>query len=471
MARKQKLKLALLGASGYQRLSAQHRVDCFPWEKIDTIDNLRDYDTVVVDLLSLRSNSSRPTTVSGASIDWEAFRRVLNPMSMRDILGEGSIIVVGDPRFNIRCNEGTKETPAYYTKPFLGWTGIKFYWDNQPGDTVSFNNEWDRHGHFKEYVKHLKQWDYSLRSCELDLESLGKLFNLGKDSVFVARLNTDFFCLNRYGGALAFTASINIERKGHYGYDSDVALQLGPVTFLPKIDLSEDETLVLVLRDICGIEAPLPEPSWIVRYSAPGQKAVDDEIQEIETLIERMLQQHRDAIAKRANTRICLQLLYERGLSLESAVREVLRLLGATVEEPDNPGKEDGWISISTDGNTLEGVMEVKGTKNAQFDEFGIRQLLDWVHRGIELRQKKYKGIFIGNSCVNSPPNERPEPFADNWRKSAELHNFVALRSEDLYTLYLLLSLGKLNVNQFWQDFFRTNGVFKIDSYIPEVPS
>lgn len=466
MKRKQKQKLALIGAEGYQRLSQEHRVDCFPWDKIATIENLRDYDTVVIDLLSLGLDSrTSPETLRTGKVNWEAFHHVLNPVSMRDILGDGSIIVVGDPRFSIRRNEGTSAQPAYYTKPFLAWTGIKFYWDNQPGDTVSFASEWD-HGHFKEYVKHLKRWDYSLRSFELDLDVLGKLYNIGKDSAFVPRLNTDLFCQNRYGGALAFTTSINIERKGTYAYGSEAVVELGHVTYLPKIELTEDETLVLILRDLCGIEAPLPEPPWITEYVAPGQETVDEEIQQIETRIEATLQEYREATTRRANTRICLQLLYERGLALESAVQKVLALIGASVEVPANPGKEDGWISVSIGTDKLEAVLEIKGTKNPQFDETGIRQLLDWVHRGIEMRQKKYKGIFIGNSYVNNPPKERPDPFADNWRKSAELHNFAALRSEDLYLIYVLHSLGKLDTNRFWQDLFNKNGVLDVGPYI-----
>jgi hypothetical protein len=122
---------------------------------------------------------------------------------------------------------------------------------------------------------------------------------------------------------------------------------------------------------------------------------------------ESLIESHGKAQAEREKTRECLKLLYERGDQLEVVVRDILRGLGAHVEDPENPGKEDGWVTVQVSGQILEGVIEVKSTKNPQFGEDGIRQLLDWVDRGIQLRQKKYKGLFFGNSSVDKVINER----------------------------------------------------------------
>lgn len=168
-----------------------------------------------------------------------------------------------------------------------------------------------------------------------------------------------------------------------------------------------------------------------------------------------------DARNARAEARRCLKLLYERGKPLEDAVRGVLQALGATVETPKEEGKEDGWIAVKVDGKNLEGVLEIKSTASEQLDIKGFRQLLEWRNRGIELRHKEYKPIFIGNSAVDLPVDKRPPAFSDSWRKSAEVASVVAVKTEDLYHAYELKMSGKLNVPKFWENLFATKGIFE----------
>jgi len=448
-------KIALIGAQGYQRQSADLQLDCFPWHKVSDIPNLRDYDVVLLDLLSLDQ-------VGTADVDWSSFFDGLNPGSMAQILEPGGqIIVVGDPRFSIRRKgpNGREDIE----EPFLAWTGVNFYWDNQPGDTVVFHGDW-RHSEYEEYLKSLKHWDYSLATCELDLDTLGEIFNLQglHESGLSLNLHRDHFCRNRYRRALVFTVKIAFER--HPGY-RETTHEFGPVVFLPKIDLSEDETLMLVLRDLCGVESPLPESEWIADFEAPGQKPIDEELRQIRNQIESLDADWRLVEGKREEIRTCLKLLYERGEPLEKAVRQILRGLGADVEDPKQPGREDGWVTVQVAGETLEGVLEVKSTRNPQFGEQGLRQLLDWINRGVELRQKKYKGIFVGSNSVDEPIYERRRAFSDSWMKSAELHEIVAIKAEDLYVVHVLNASGRLESEEFWRRLFGTGGVFDSDPY------
>jgi hypothetical protein len=110
---------------------------------------------------------------------------------------------------------------------------------------------------------------------------------------------------------------------------------------------------------------------------------------------------------------------------------------------------------------SLEGVLEIKGTNSDQFDISGFRQLLEWQHRGIELRHKKYKPIFIGNSAADRPVDKRPVAFSDTWQKSAELASVVAVKTEDLYYAYELKLAGKLDVTKLWDNIFATDGVLE----------
>jgi hypothetical protein len=399
---------------------------------------------LVVGLLSLTT----PHLINSAH-----FRRIVNFQSVRDILKPGgTIIVVGDPHFSIQSDEKTEE-------PFLKWTGVKFYWNNARGDTVITSSHYLHHP-YKEYLKHLKRWDYSLRSCEVDLDVLGEAYDLermGKANIRPTVV-LDGFSRNRYGNALAFSVRIALESPTRY----EPVEQLGSVIILPKVELTEDEALVLILRDVCGVESRLPEPDWVGRYVAPGQEAIDTQIQLIRAEIEAGAQSLRAAEAKRESARKYLRLLYDRGDSLEEIVREVLRGLGAEVEDPENPGQEDGWITVRIGGQVLEGVLEVKSTRNPQFGLEGIRQLLDWVNRGVEAKGKKHKGIFVGSSSVDRPPEERPDPFGNQWRQSAELHQIAAIRVENLYALHVRKAAGTINVEDFWRGLFETNGVFAL---------
>jgi hypothetical protein len=444
-------KIIIVGTSGYEQQSADSRVDCCAWGEISRLPNLRDYDVIILDLLSLNREQ----------VDWPAFRKLLNPTITKEILfSKGTVITVGDPRFEIPIATSRRDE---VTEPFLSWSGLDFHWDNSSGDTVLFNDDYDHHT-YTEYVRYLRRWNYSFKGCTKDA---GVFQNLYAQELLRAqgrslRLDEDGFCANRYGNSICFTVQIlitqTVDRLGIR--QEEVVLRSGNLLFLPEIDLDHDQTILIVLRDICGIESDLPEPGWVEKFEAPGQKPVDEEIRRIEGELVSNRKALEAAQAKREQVRSCLKLLYGRGTSLERAVREVLRSLGAQVEDPTEPGKEDGWVTVNVSGETFEGVLEVKSTKNPQFGEDAIRQLLDWVHRGVQLRQKKYKGICVGSSSVDKLLAERPWAFSDSWEKSAELHGFVALKSEDLYQLHLLNAAGSLDRGEFWRKLFNTNGIF-----------
>jgi hypothetical protein len=239
----------------------------------------------------------------------------------------------------------------------------------------------------------------------------------------------------------------------------------GPLIFLPAISLNADETRQLILADICGVQASVPEPEWINQFVAPGQSKVDDEIKKIEADLQNVQKKLQDAKDRRSKTRECLKLLYEREFALEPVARDILRGLGAHVEDPSEPNKEDGWIVVRIADKTHEGVLEIKSTRGDQFGEDGRKQLLDWIDRGRTLRGKNYKGIFIGSNAVDKPLKERPWAFSDSWTKAASLSGICVLKTEDLYVIHLLNAKGAIDLNRFWEGLFSTNGVFDMKHY------
>ena len=462
-----KRKVILLGAKGFQRTTEGVQVDCFLWSKLKKVKNIRDYDTVILNLLPLASEEDRN------AVTWSKFFSLLDFHSAVDILQNGGmILVIGDPRFQasltsppIKDKKKEKEADEDLSVPFLQWSGLDFIWDSQPGDTVIFENDYD-HRRFADYISKLSRWDYSLDQCLQDEEILGDHFNLTylKSKGMDIYLSKDFFCRNRYKHALAFTLRFQFRKKGYHGME--VLQSFGPLIFLPKISLSEDETVQLVLSSICGIESDLPEPPWLDEFIAPGQKRIDDDIIMVEAELQTVLDQLSKAHSDRTKCRKCLKLLYEREYALEPVVRDILRGMGAHVEDPEDKGKEDGWIVVNIGDKTYEGVLEIKSTRADMFGEDGRKQLLDWIDRGRTLREKNYKGIFIGNCAVDKPLRERPWPFSDNWSKAAKLSGICALKTEDLYVLHLLKARGDIDMDLFWQELFDTNGIFDMKKYL-----
>src|SRR5205814_1322033 len=135
--------------------------------------------------------------------------------------------------------------------------------------------------------------------------------------------------LNRYNHPLVFEVRLELlENGGRQGFKT------GPIIFLPPVSGTSEETLKIVLRDICGFDAALPEPEWISLVQAPNQLEIDKEIAELEGGMASLGNRLKEARARRTKTRECLKLLFEREFALEPTVRNILRQLGASVQDP-----------------------------------------------------------------------------------------------------------------------------------------
>ncbi len=92
-------------------------------------------------------------------------------------------------------------------------------------------------------------------------------------------------CTTRYGVSVGFVAdhavvSAQVPVQWQVGRQTYLAgggpfAKSGPIVFLPKCRLSEEETIELILRDMHGVEISAPEPEWMEEFVAPGQEDVD----------------------------------------------------------------------------------------------------------------------------------------------------------------------------------------------------
>lgn len=453
-------RVAIIGIDGFQRSDRIAEIECFPWNRVTNISNPSDYDAIVFNLISLTDLGT---------VNWDGFFDRFTELTTLEVLANGgSIVILGDPRSE--TNEaiplpGGKEVPG---REFLMWTGMRFDWDEKPGKTKNLVECDPSTKTYFNYTEKISHWDYCLKDVVWSNDFLRILPRvLGKSATgFSSNLQLERICENRYGGLIVFAIKLLITDKvlhpeGPYVHRNK---REGRVVFLPQIDMSQDEIVAMILKDIVGVQVVVPEPAWASAIVAPLQPPIDAKITALMRNIKSLEVELTNAEKERESARHCVHLLYKLGDELEDAVRDVLGSLGSTIEPPSERGKEDGWITVEIESETFEGVLEIKGTRKDQFSLDGLRQLMEWKRRGILNRNKKYKGIFIGNSGAEKEVSKRKAPFANSWTETAKLDEIIALDTRDLYTLYCLHRDRKLDNNQFWRVLFRTNGVFSLDS-------
>lgn len=442
-------KILIIGSKCFNMSTEDWRIDSFAWDEINEIGNPYDYHTLIIDLLGICDDSARN------SIEWNELQSKLTVSNTWNFLKyKYQIIVVGDPRFDVLLEKSEK-------RPFLWWTGFEFEWDDLPGDTIypSSDNPIP-----EEYTQRLCSYSYSLKDVQIYPEHLACANLYLKEKKI--HLQKKVFLKNQMRLALAFSVFLRMPgkfpgREYYYRYT-------GPILLLPRIDADEEETLEIVLRDICEIEILTREPVWVEQLVAPRQRGIDQKISRYRKAVRKVklaLQKEED---KRIEARQYLKLLHVGDTELERIVWDVLDELGGNVERPKSMGKGDGWIYPQIGNKKCSGVLEIKSTGNEQFGEGGIGQLAKWKHLAIELRDKEHKGIFIGNSCRKKSPDQRPCPFAVDWCKTAKTSRICALTTADLYRLYELKYQGKFEANTFWTYVFQTNGILNIAKYLSD---
>lgn len=454
MARAQ--HILVIGSESFTQFSDEVRLRSIGWHEVGKIPNLSDVDSVIFNLLALSDPSA---------VDWTSLFRSLTPkIAISDILRyQGRFIFVGDPRFRIQW---TEENGHVRDDPFLWWTGLHFHWDDRPGESVLVARLDPSTSRFKNYLSLITSYQYSLRRCELNLGELKEVFDFDR---FAKRHQTirpkvRSLAYNRYNADIAFSVELQIvdsSQKYLNGMDLGPEIESlpGELVFIPPTASTWEDTVTMLLRDVFNVQLRASEPEWSKTLLVEGQSPFDREITRLEGEFMLLQKQWETAISERTAIRSPLRLLYDVGIGLEEAVREALRELGATVRVPEAPGFEDGWIAVHVDDDVFEGVLEIKGTRSTQFKEEGLKQVVTWVDRGIKLEQKRFKGIFIGNSDVLTPPEDRKPAFSAGFKTTANLHHIAAMTTQDLFHYLELHRAGGLNSAEFWRCLFSTDGI------------
>ncbi len=227
----------------------------------------------------------------------------------------------------------------------------------------------------------------------------------------------------------------------------ELACGAGRTIFLPHYSGSR---MPAYLRDvlekvkenaIAKTSAGAPVPGWVYDCMLPGERKAREEQQKIEAKIQEF-----DRIR---------QVLYEHGLPLADAVKNLLEKMGFAANATESTGQH--WLELSTEG--FRGIAEVKGHKR-QATADDLRQLLHQ-HIDKETEAGEAKGIFIVNHFCNKAPYEREEAYTQDAVDIGKKYRFCLLTTYDLFALYCAFCEGKLKKEKAAKLLQETDGPLK----------
>ena len=241
----------------------------------------------------------------------------------------------------------------------------------------------------------------------------------------------------------------------HQRHDDPVVGHSGHVFLLPRpTEGTLEEAIDFLLRDRYEVVTEDRRPDWVDRFELPKEMAPREVAAERYEAARQAFLEHQEAQAEAEREARFRKLLYETGEeALEPVVRDALRQLGATVEDPKEKGREDGRLTYPPE---RRGMLEVKG-RRATLRLSDVRELDQWVRD--EIVDWPSKGILIACLQNETPPGERRDLFPDNCVAFAERTDICLMTTTQLYEALRRHQLGELDADAFFETIFSTHGV------------
>lgn len=433
-------RIAVIGAAKWSHEEDDLQINCIDWNTAFSAINLRDYDVWVLYVDSL------PHTIATDSI-----LDSLTPAYLYRALLDGlRVYVLGDPRADLRFEATAK------SKPFLDWTGYRFNWDTSLGTISNKQPDYCRTYLVDKYLSTFSNSAYALQNVEPS-----QLFTIAKkpiDGTEDCSLQLQWLLATRYKCHPAFALGFFTWSRAYPG----IPAMHGEIVFVPSTHIGLENALRVFIQSLYGVELGNDIPVWLDALTVPGQELLDADIDKLTNALVKTETALEIKQSERDNLRACLAVLYQSGPALDVAVKKLLVEMGAQITESTKSGNEDGWIAVDLGGEILEGVLEIKSVRKANFDIDGLRQVNDWVQAALLSKGKRFKGIFIGNHLINKEPSQRTDPFSSQWKSRSELFNVAALSTTTLFDAYRQIKEGHLHAKKFWQRLFQTSGIFQL---------
>lgn len=207
------------------------------------------------------------------------------------------------------------------------------------------------------------------------------------------------------------------------------------------------------------------EAEWAIQLKPPGQAEIEESISQLEadpSRSEEMLARKKQDLAM---CRSRVEVLYQVGPPLEIAVKAMLAEMGASIREaPDSGGNYP--FSVDVRGVAREAVLKIKVTDDERFDLEELKQIAGWRLYDGFTQNKFLHCVFVGNSNINTPPDDRVYPFDFEWQKQSRSMDVTAIATSTLYAVYCDTRNDEQLLDYFWWALFDSGGVLSPSSFI-----
>jgi hypothetical protein len=199
-------------------------------------------------------------------------------------------------------------------------------------------------------------------------------------------------------------------------------------------------------------------PAWLASVKVPQQEEMLQCLNELDSKIEELKEQHRRLSTDLEQKLEILKLLYEQGTPLEVVVKSGFKELGYKLEKK-------GDRDLVFDSQAQRVVFEVTGSTGA-IELSKIRQLLDFIMDEEKKSGKTPKGVLVGNHEIDKLPSERGVAFTQAVVDRAKAFGICLLPSQKLFEAILLFRQGKMDPEQFWKDLIATTGIYQPEAIV-----
>ncbi|MBC7749598.1 MAG: hypothetical protein H7Z76_13675 [Methylotenera sp.] len=230
--------------------------------------------------------------------------------------------------------------------------------------------------------------------------------------------NTDYFLQNRSNKPVGFSMT-----SGN-----------GLIVFLPppkNIDHAKMiGTFINCTKNHLTKYEETPPPNWVSEYQLEGENRYDDEITQISTEIDTLLEKRKNLESQKYELTIFKELLYEQGEKLEIVVLSFFKLIGFKAENRKLEDLEHDVVFESIEG---KGIAEIEGKDNDAIHVGKIDQLNRAVDEDFDLIGSYAQGILIGNHYRLLNPENRKDAFTEKVMLVAKKKNFGLLTTMEIF--------------------------------------
>ena len=435
------LKILVIGCSGFTS------VRCVEWSGIDDIQNIADFDVILVASGSLTSHVQRLREEAEAHAaadaeDAEDGRHVDEAHRLHDIqehvkerlvrvlASKGLIIALIQPYKSANlCNEHFYRSCADNQT----WLPLPITQEKEPGNTLKLMRQ-----DLKRYFDLVQSWTHVF-GRQYEKDQIGYLTARDFEPKPRAKLAAGEVALDRQGQLVSVDLHYGLYKDAGRGYEGGRTYEdthyftSGSLILLPPpTQATEESALSVLLEDLFGIEPKTPPPAFAQSIRLAGEDEIDKQVVSAREAVGRAEEQLERVLQSKRERRRFVALVYEKGIvGLEDVAKGAFIEMGLDVSDAEPDVSDEFYIGLGGP----QALVEVRGhRKSAQLAD--IRQLMDHLLRYEERHGAEIKGVQLVNAWNELPLEKRDGPdtptFPHNVVERAKKRGIALLSGVEL---------------------------------------